>query len=178
MRVRDNLLKLFNQYKVEETDESTSIAKDFKFKFSKKDGAWISMPREIMGEKISQLFKKFLDEYKKHYRVDVAAKEFYQLSDSEIEEMFDELPYYNRTFHGREQYKPNAASFLKERIWRQDYPNKPKRDRSKKASIIYATNWDEYINSLPENQRDGIEVYRSLITFESFKALVNDNQKG
>jgi hypothetical protein len=178
MKVRDNLLKLFNQYKIEETDEALSIAKDFKFKYSKKESIWVSLPREIMGEKISQLFKRFLDEYKKHYRVDIAAREFYQLSDSEIEEMFDELPYYNRTFTGKEQYKPNAASFLKEKIWRQDYPNKPKRDRSNKSILINSTNWDEYINGLPENQRDGIEVYRNLISFESFKTLVNDNKKG
>lgn len=178
MRVRDNLLKLFNQYKVEETDESVAIAKDFKFKYSKKDGVWISLPREIMGEKISQLFNRFISEYKKHYRIDVAAKEFYQLSDAEIEDMFDELPYYNRTYTGREQYKPNAASFLKEKIWTQEYPNKPKRDRSKKLGLINATTWDEYINNLPENQREGIEVYKGLISFESFKSLINDNKKG
>jgi predicted CopG family antitoxin len=178
MRVREKLLRVFNHYKVEVNEETLDIAKDFKFKFNSKSSVWESLPREIMGEKISQLFKRFIDEYKKHYRVDVAAKEFYQLSDEEIEDMFDELPYFNKTFIGRETYKPNAANFLKERIWKQDYPNKPQRDRSKKASILTANNWDEYINGLPESQRSAAEAYRQLINFESFKSLVNDNKKG
>lgn len=178
MRVRDKLLKVFNQYGVEVNEDTLDIANDFKFRYNKKSEVWESMPREIMGERISQLFKKFIDDYKKHYRVDVAAKEFYQLTDDEIEDMFEELPYYNKTFIGREIYKPNAATFLKEKIWKQDYPNKPHRDRSKKTKSILANNWDEYISSLPENQRSAAEAYKQLINFESFKALVNDNKKG
>jgi hypothetical protein len=177
MRVRDKLLKLFNQYKVEANEDTLDIAKDFKFKYDKKKAEWVSLPREIKGEKISQLFQKFLSQYKKHYRVDVAAKEFYQLTDEEIEDMFDELPYYLQSLQGREIYKVNAASFLKERVWKQDYPNKPKRDRTKKVSIEHASNWDEYINALPEEQRSAAEAYRTIIQFDAFKSLINGRKK-
>lgn len=175
MKVRENLLKLFNQYKVEPDDQAVEIASQFKFKYSKKESHWISLPREVMGEKMSQLFQRFLKEYNKHYRVDVAAKEFYQLTDDEIEDMFDELPYYLRTFHGKETYKPNAASFLKERIWKQEYPGKPKRQKVIKMPIENFGSWEQYIEHLPENSREAVEAYRDLISFDKFKQLVNGN---
>lgn len=175
MKVRENLLKLFNQYQVEPDDQAIEIASQFKFKYSKKDSQWTSLPREIMGEKISQLFQRFLKEYNKHYRVDVAAKEFYQMSDEEIEDMFDELPYYLKTFQGKEIFKPNAANFLKERIWKQEYPGKPKRQKAAKISINNFRSWEQYIEYLPENSRGSAEAYRDLISFDKFKELVNGN---
>ena len=173
MKIRENLIKLFNQYKVEANDETLEIAKHFTFKFSR--GQWVPVTRMVMNEKMSALFQKFLKQYNKHYRVDVAAKEFYQLTDSEIEDMFDELPYYLRTFHGKEMYKPNAATFLKERIWTQDYPNKPHRDRSKKKQVSEYNSWEEYIGSLPENSRDAVVAYRDFMSFDAFKQMVNGN---
>jgi hypothetical protein len=172
MKVRENLLKIFNQYQVQPNEESESVAKDFKFKFSKKEKIWISLPREIMGEKMSALFKRFMEQYKKNYRVDVCAKEFYQLNDEEIESMFDELPYYLKSLEGRELYKPNAASFLKERIWTQDYPNKPKRDRTKAISAEDCNSWEQYIAKLPEDQRMAPQAYKDIISFDKFKLLL------
>lgn len=177
MKVKDKLLKLFNDYSVVPDEDTEDIAKQFHFKFSKKTGKWTSLPREIKGEKVSELFNKFIKQYKKNYRYDVAVKYFYQLTDEEIEEMFDELPYYLNTFHGREQFKPNAASFLKEKIWKQDYPYKVQRDRSKKSTDINsASSWDEYIDALPENQKASAEAYRTIIDFDQFKSLIADGR--
>lgn len=175
MNVRNNLLKVFNQYRVDPNDETSEIAKHFNFKYSSKDGCWVSLPRDVMGQKISDLFKRFLKEYNKHYRVDVAAKEFYQLTDAEIEDMFDELPYYLETFRGKEIYKPNAASFLKERIWKQDYPGKKKRAKPTKLSIDNFKNWESYIAYLPDQSRSAAEAYKDLISFDQFKQMVNGN---
>lgn len=178
MGVRNNLLKVFNDYKVVAEEDTLEIAKQFKFKYSKKTNEWTQLPREIKGETVSKLFQKFMDEYKKNYRFKNAVDAFYQLSDTEIEEMFEELPYYLKTFIGKEMYKPNAASFLKEKIWQQDYPNKPQRDRTKKLSILEASSWDEHILSLPEEQRSAAENYKQLINFEAFKSLINVGKKG
>jgi ABC-type dipeptide/oligopeptide/nickel transport system ATPase component len=172
MQVRQNLLAIFNTYRVVPNQSSLEIAKHFKFKWSKSDNMWIAEVREIRGEKISSMFQKFLKQYNKHYRVDVAAKEFYQLSDDDIDSMFDELPYFVTAYHGREKFKPNAASFLKEKIWLQDYPNKPHRDRSKKISINEAESWSQYLGSMPMSQRSTYEAYKELMSFEEFKKLV------
>jgi type I site-specific restriction-modification system R (restriction) subunit len=173
MKVKDNLLTIFNRYGVEDDELSQSVAKGFKFKYSKKEKKWISLPREIMGESVSKLFQKFMDEYKKNYRFQNAVKAFYQLTDEDIEDMFDELPFYLKSFQGHEIYKPNAATFLSDKLWKEDYPRKIQRDRSKKVSVTGARNWDEYIAMLPEEQRSAAEAYKDIISFESFKTLIN-----
>lgn len=178
MDIRNKLLKIFNDYSVTQSEDAESVAKQFNFRYSTRTNEWVKEKRIVKGESVSALFKKFIDQYKKNYRYDLAVKHFYQLSDEDIVEMFDELPYFLNTFHGREQYKPNATSFLREKIWKQDYPYKVQRDRSKKATDIYSsTNWDEYINSLPVEQRASAEAYRTIINFDNFKMLISDGGK-
>lgn len=175
MRVRQNLLEIFNLYNVLPDDRSLEIAKHFKFEWSTKEATWTAGKREIMGQKISELFQLFLKQYNKHYRTDIAAKEFYQLTDSEIEDMFDELPYYISAYHGNEKYKPNAATFLKEKIWSQDYPNKPKRNKTSNINISSLNSWDEYITYVPDHNKATIEAYRDLMSFDVFKQMISGN---
>lgn len=175
MKIKENLIKVFNQYKVEANDETLEIAKHLGFKHTN-NGAWVAITRIVMNEQMSILFKRFLKLYNKHYRVDVAAKEFYQLTDIEIEDMFEELPYYLELYKGRETYKPNAASFLKERIWNQDYPGKRQRVKPTKVSLDDFRDWDSYIAFLPEHSRSFAEAYKDLISFKSFKEMVRGNQ--
>lgn len=175
MNVREKLLNLFNQHQVVPNEDSLYIADYFKFKYSEEDNIWVALQRNIMGEKISALFQRFIKEYNKHYRIAIAAKEFYQLTDEEIEDMFDELPHFLVAYRGKEKYKPNAASFLKERIWKQDYPGKKVRSKAIKLSINDFRSWGQYIAYLPEQSRSAAEAYRELISFDEFKKMVNGN---
>lgn len=177
MKVKDNLLTVFNRHNVIEDEVTLSIAKAFKFKFNKKDKKWVSLPRVIMGETVSKLFQKFMDEYKKNYRFQNAVTAFYQLSDEEIEDMFEELPFYLKSFQGHEVYKPNAATFLTERLWKEDYPRKVQRDRTRKPKGLDANNWDEYIDTLSEDQREAVSAWRGLISFEGYKNLLQNGRK-
>lgn len=137
-------------------------------------------PRFIsqLGAKATDIFKQFVKAYDKNYRVDLAVKEFYKLTDDEIVEMMDELPYYNRSFKGEEKFKPIAANFLKGKIWQADYPRKINRDRSKKKTLHEMTTWEEYLEALPKQNIDTIKGYIDLgIKFQDFKNVIIKNAR-
>lgn len=132
-------------------------------------------PRFIhqLGAKTTDVFKQFIKAYDKNYRVDLAVKEFYKLTDDEIVDMMDELPYYNKSFKGEEKFKPTAANFLKGKIWQTDYPRKINRDRSKKKTIHQMTTWEEYMAVLPTQNMETIKGYIDIgIKFEDFKNII------
>lgn len=186
-----SLLILLNEGEVPELSEfdrnefwnaKTLIASELKFSYE--DGEWKQSgdPRYVhsLGMKATDVFKKFIKVYNHNYRVDQAVKEFYKLTDDEIIDMMDELPYFNKAYSGHEKFKPTAANFLKGKIWLEDYPRKINRDRSRKKTIHEITTWDEYKAILPKENHDTIESYISLgIKFADFKSMIqNEIQKG
>jgi hypothetical protein len=133
---------------------------------------------EALGMKATDVFKKFIKDYNNNYRVDLAVTEFYKLSDDDIVEMMDELPYFNKSYSGHDKFKPTAANFLKGKIWKEDYPRKINRDRTRKKTIHEITTWEEYKAILPKENRDTIESYISLgIKFEDFKSMIQNEIK-
>ena len=173
--LRRKIAKLLNDLSVPANNsEAKVVAKEFKISYS--NGVWTlnDMPKRFipsLGMSASDAFKRFIKEYKKFYRTSRAVSAFYSLSDDEIADMFDELPYYNRVFLGKETYKPTAENFLTEKIWLDNYPDKPDRDRSKKPKVFGVNSWEEYLSNLTGDQRIAMEPYSETMSFQQFKSL-------
>ena len=171
--ISKKILQLLNDYSVPYSDKNAcEIAKELKISHTGGVWAYVKQPsRTIDGlGQMSDLFKKFTKEYNKHYRTDRSIKFFYALSDEEIREMFDELPFFNKAFEGKTNFKPIVENFLSEKIWRDEYPGKIKRERPKLVRVHDFENWDSYLDALDEEKRDAISIFKDMgMSFDNYK---------
>ncbi len=180
MKTKEALLQIFNQYNVKPSELTACI--ETQFNILNKDGklsgdiVWYtkSDPRFIkpLGVTASKALSNFLFSYKRRWRMNLVAQNFYSLTDDEIADMFIELPYFLKAYGADDQFMPSAEKFLKEKLWMENYPNKPKGERKRKQDIT-VEGWDEFLATVPENIRGTYEMFRESMTFVEFKATIN-----
>lgn len=172
------LIDIFNKYEVQEDDANAiAIASELGFEVDGKQWAVLKKkPARViipMGISAYKAFSTFLFMYKKRYRMNLVAKAFYALTDNEIADMFVELPYFVSNFYESTEFMPSAENFLKEKLWAENYPNRPAGERRRRIENT-ANDWETYIASLSMDMREAVEVYRDNgMLFSDFKAQIN-----
>lgn len=181
MNTQTALLQIFNQYQIK-PDKSTACL-ETSFGLTNKKGSidgdikWSAKaePRMIasLGITAPKALANFCFSYKKRWRMDKVASKFYDLSDNEILDMFNELPFFLKAYSHDDKFMPTAEAFLGEKLWKENYPNKPKGVRVQKNNVA-VEGWDEYLATVPEDIKETYIMFREQgMTFETFKGMMN-----